>query len=70
MAFQNETLAFVDKWLTERYAERVEPLIGGAASDYAEYKERTGYVQCLKDISAALEGFVSTINDTMRAGKT
>lgn len=70
MAFENETLAFIDKWLAESYAERVEPLIGGAATDYAEYKERVGYVRCLKDLSAALEGFVSKINDGMRSGGT
>lgn len=68
MAFENEALAFIDAWLAERYAERVEPLICGSASDYAEYKERVGYVMCLKDLSAALEGFVSKINDGIRSG--
>ena len=68
MAFENETLAFIDKWLSERYQEKADPLIGGAAADFADYKERVGYVRCLKDISSSLEGFVEKINNNMRSG--
>jgi hypothetical protein len=70
MAFENETLAFIDKWLSERYTETAEPLIGGGASDFADYKERVGYIHCIKDLNDALKGFVEKINNGLRSGKT
>lgn len=52
----------LDEWIDEQFGIRVKTVIDGSASDMGEYKERCGYLECLKDITQVIGEIEKKLN--------
>ena len=50
-----------------RRAEYLQPLLNGSASDYPDYKHRTGYLKALHDVEVMIES-IRVTEDTRLHG--